>query len=93
MEGFGATDSYAIGSLSADNATEAFARLDRPEIEAWVVPGGNFPTMPSIAEWEKQFHKPVITTYQAALWAMMGVMNIKDPLAGLGHLLEQMPPG
>jgi maleate cis-trans isomerase len=76
MEGFGATDSYAIGALSADHATAAFARLERPEIEVRVVPGGNFPTMPFIAGWEEQFHKPVITTNQAALWAMMGVMLI-----------------
>jgi maleate isomerase len=91
MEGFGATDAYAIGALSADNATEAFARIDRPEIEVLVVPGGNFPTMTFIAEWEQQFRKPVITTNQAALWAMMGVMNLNTPLPGLGRLLEQMP--
>jgi maleate cis-trans isomerase len=93
MEGFGATDSYAIGSLSADTATDAFTRIDRPEIEVLVVPGGNFPTMKSIAGWEQQFRKPVITTNQAALWAMMSVMNIKAPLSGLGRLLEQMPAG
>ncbi len=91
MEGFGATDAYAIGTLSADHATSAFTRMDRPEIEVLVVPGGNFPTMPFIAEWEQQFGKPVITTNQAALWAMMGVMNITEPLAGLGRLLKQMP--
>jgi len=45
MEGFGATDSYAISTISADHATAAFTRVDRPEIEALVVPGGNFPTM------------------------------------------------
>lgn len=93
MEGFGATDSYAIGALSADHATEAFTRIDRPEIEVLVVPGGNFPTMRCIAAWERQFHKPVITTNQAALWAMMGVMHIQTPLPGLGRLLEQMPVG
>ncbi len=91
MEGFSATDAYAIGALSADHATEAFTRIDRPEIEVLVVPGGNFPTMKFIAEWERQFQKPVVTTNQAALWAMMGVMNIVEPLPGLGRLLEQMP--
>lgn len=91
MEGFSATDAYAIGALSADHATEAFTRIDRPEIEVLVVPGGNFPTMKFIAEWERQFQKPVVTTNQAALWAMMGVMNIKDSLSGLGCLLEDMP--
>ena len=89
MEGFGATDAYAIGGLSADNATDAFVRIDRPEIEVLVVPGGNFPTMRHIAGWERRFGKPVITTNQAALWAMLRVMGVSAPLPGLGRLLEQ----
>jgi maleate cis-trans isomerase len=91
MEGFSATDSYAISTISADHATAAFTRVDRPEIEALVVPGGNFPTMRFIAAWEQQFQKPVVTTNQAALWAMMGVMQVATPLPGLGRLLAQMP--
>lgn len=91
MEGFGATDAYAIGGLSADNATEAFVRIDRPDIEILVVPGGNFPTMRHIAGWERRFGKPVITTNQAALWAMLQVMGVSAPLPGLGRLLEQNP--
>jgi maleate isomerase len=89
LEGFGATDAYAIGKLGAENARDAFARIDRPEIEILVVPGGNFPTMAHIADWEKQFAKPVITTNQAALWAMLRVMRIGDPMPGLGRLLAQ----
>ncbi|MBT5107100.1 MAG: hypothetical protein HOM25_00335 [Rhodospirillaceae bacterium] len=91
MEGFGATDSYAIGALSADNATDAFTRIDSPDIEALVVPGGNFPTMKFIAGWEDQFQKPIITTNQAALWGVLSLMNVDDRLSGLGRLLEQMP--
>jgi maleate cis-trans isomerase len=88
-EGFGATDAYAIGQLGAENATEAFARIDRPEIEAFVVPGGNFPTMPHIAGWEQGFGKPVITTNQAAIWAMLRMMKFADPCPGLGRLLTE----
>jgi maleate cis-trans isomerase len=91
MEGFGATDAYAIGKLDADTAYEAMRRVDRPEIEVLIVPGGNFPTMPWIAPWERAFGKPVVTTNQAALWGVLGVMKLNDPLAGLGRLLEQMP--
>jgi maleate cis-trans isomerase len=65
LEGFGATDSYAIGQLGPENARNAFARIDRPAIEVFVVPGGNFPTMTSIAQWEREFGKPVVTTNQA----------------------------
>ena len=66
LEGFGATDSYAIGQLGPENARNAFARIDQPEIEVFVVPGGNFPTMTSIAGWEREFKKPVVTTNQAS---------------------------
>lgn len=91
LEGFGATDAYAIGALGADHATEAFARIDRPGIEAFIVPGGAFPTMKFIDGWERQFSKPVITTNQAALWAMLAIMKATAPLPGLGRLLERMP--
>jgi len=88
---FGATDSYAIGTLGAENATEAFARHDAPEIEVLVLPGGNFPTMAYIAEWEEQCGKPVITTNQAVIWAVMAALEIDEPLVGLGILLETLP--
>ncbi|MSO99509.1 MAG: hypothetical protein EXR07_00435 [Acetobacteraceae bacterium] len=91
MEGFGATDAYAISKLDASTAFEALCRVDTPKIEILVVPGGNFPTMPWIAEWERVFGKPVITTNQAALWGVLGIMNLNDPMPGLGRLLEQMP--
>ncbi|MEA2773176.1 MAG: maleate isomerase [Acetobacteraceae bacterium] len=91
MEGFGATDAYAIGKLDANMAFEALQRVDTPEIEVLIVPGGNFPTMPWIAAWERALGKPVITTNQATLWGALGVMNLNNPMPGLGRLLQQMP--
>ena len=87
MEPFDANDSYAIGLMGPENARDAFRRIDRPEIEVLVVPGGNFPTMPSIAAWEQEFGKPVITTNQAALWAMLRIMKIEEKIPGMGRLL------
>jgi len=57
------------------------------------VPGGNFPTLDWIASWEQEFGKPVITTNQATLWAVLGAMQITTPLPGKGRLLEQLPQG
>ena len=91
LEGFAATDSYAIGQLGPENARDAFLRIDRPEIEAFVVPGGNFPTMASIAGWEREFNKPVVTTNQAALWAVRTRLRSTDRFPGLGRLLEAAP--
>jgi maleate cis-trans isomerase len=93
LEGFGATDSYAIGQLGPENARDAFARIDRPEIEVFVVPGGNFPTMVAIAEWEREFNKPVVTTNQASTWAMLRHFGATERLSGLGRLLAEVPAG
>jgi maleate cis-trans isomerase len=93
LEGFGATDSYAIGQLGPENARDAFTRIDRPEIEAFVVPGGNFPTMASIAAWEQEFGKPVVTTNQASFWAMLRHFNTGDRLPTFGRLLAEVPAG
>jgi len=35
----------------------------------------------------------VITTNQAALWAVMQAMKVSTPLPGKGQLLEQLPAG
>jgi len=87
LEGFAATDSYAIGQLGPEMARDAFARIDRPEIEAFVVPGGNFPTMASIPAWEAEFNKPVVTTNQAAFWAVTRRLGSSQTIPGLGRLL------
>ncbi len=87
MEGFAATDSYMIGKLGPENARNAFARIDRAEIEVLVVPGGNFPTMSFVPAWEREFGKPVVTTNGAALWAIMRIMGVSEKLPGLGRLL------
>jgi maleate cis-trans isomerase len=93
LEGFGATDSYAIGQLGPENARGAFTRIDRPEIEALVVPGGNFPTMASIAAWEQEFRKPIVTTNQASFWAMLRHFHTGDRLPTFGRLLAEVPAG
>ena len=92
-ESLGATDSYAIGKMEAGTAQAAFHRIDRADIDALVVPGGNFPTMKWITAWEQEFGKPVVTTNQAALWAILKAMQINTPLPGKGRLLERMPEG
>lgn len=90
-DGFGASDAYAIGELGAENATEAFARLNDPAIEVFVVPGGNFPTMGFLDEWETAVGKPVISTNQVVVWAAMAAMGIRTPVQGLGRLLAELP--
>lgn len=92
LEGFSSADSYAIGKLGPAHARDAMARLDRPDIEAFVIPGANFATMASIDAWEAEFGKPVVTSSQASLWAVARELG-GEPVAGGGRLLREMPPG
>jgi maleate cis-trans isomerase len=91
-EGFGATNAYAIGQLGPENARDAFGRIDRPDIEVFVVPGGNFPTMPHVAAWERELGKPVVTTNQASMWAMLRAFDAPDRMPAYGRLLAELPP-
>ena len=57
------------------------------------MPGGNFPTMSSIAQWEREFGKPVVTTNQASFWAMLGAFDASEHIRGFGRLLAGVPVG
>ena len=90
LEGFAAKDSYAIGKLGPENARDAFARINSPNIDAFAVPGANFPTMSAIAAWEREFGKPVVTSAQAAVWATAKALG-GERIEGYGRLLAEMP--
>jgi len=90
-ESLGGVDAYTIGKMDAGMAQAAFARIDRPDIDALMLPGGNFPTLDFIAPWERQFGKPVITTNQAALWGILRTMGVSASLPEWGRLLAQVP--
>jgi maleate cis-trans isomerase len=92
IEGFAATDSYAIGNLGPEKARDAFARIDRPDLDAFAVPGGNFATMASIDAWEREFGKPVVTTNQACVWAVARELG-GERFSGAGRLLDRLPAG
>ena len=53
--------------------------------------GGNFPTMPSIEAWEREFKKPVVTTNQASFWAVLRAFKSTDRVPGFGRLLAELP--
>lgn len=91
MDGFSGAETFTYAALGPEHARDAIARIDRPEIEVLVVPGGNFPTMAFVPGWEQQFGKPVVTTNGAALWAMLRVMQADETPRGLGRLLDAMP--
>jgi len=47
--------------------------------------------MASIASWEQEFRKPVVTTNQASFWTMLRAFNSADRLPAFGRLLAELP--
>jgi maleate isomerase len=48
--------------------------------------------MTFIPLWESAVGKPVISTNQAALWAMLQIMRVDEKPPGLGRLLGRDAP-
>jgi maleate cis-trans isomerase len=92
-ESFAAVSNRAISELGVETATAAIARADRADIDALLVVGGNFPTMGAIADWERRFGKPVVTTNQATIWAILRTLDPAARLPGYGRLLDLLPSG
>jgi maleate cis-trans isomerase len=92
LDGFASTDSYSIGQLGPERAEEAFARMDSASIDAFAIPGANFPTLASLEAWERRLAKPVVTSSSACLWAVARVLR-GEPLRGYGRLLAELPGG
>ena len=49
--------------------------------------------MNSIAGWEREFQKPVVTTNQASFWAMLRAFDSGERIPDFGRLLAEAPAG
>ncbi len=58
-------DSGEVSEIPIDAAVEAMERTNSADIDGFLIAGGNFPCMHAIADWERRFGKPVITTNQS----------------------------
>lgn len=79
--------SDAVNAIRPEAATEALERANRREVEGFIIAGGALPTLHLIDGWERKLGKPVVTTNQAAIWAILGAFGPKETLSGLGRLL------
>lgn len=79
----------AVNDMKPEVATAALERANRPEVEAFILAGGALPTLHMIADWEKRFCKPVVTTNQVAMWAIFNALGGGETLPGHGALLEK----
>ncbi len=87
VEGLGYVDNFLIAQIEYDTVRELVRRSDHPDAEAIVIPGGNMPCLLIADELEQELGKPVITTNQAGIWALLRHLGGFGGLTGMGQLL------
>jgi len=83
------TDNFAIATLSPQAVLDCARRADHPAADAIVMPGGNMPCLAAVETLERELGKPVVTTNQAGMWAILRHFGVSEPMPGCGRLLER----
>ena len=72
----------------SQSAYELGRRADRPEAEAIIMPGGNWPAMNIIETLERDLGKPVLTNNATSIWAGLRLLKLQQGIPGYGRLLR-----
>ena len=87
IEGLGLTDNFSIAQTDYETVRDLVRRADHGDAEALVIPGGNMPCLQVAPELELALNKPVVTTNQAGIWALLRQLGGQERLTGMGQLL------
>ena len=78
-----------LGRADPESAYELGRRADRPQAQAVIMPGGNWPTMSVVERLEQAIGKPVLTNNAVSIWAALRILQRRDSIAGFGRLLRE----
>ena len=81
--------SIELGRASPEQAYELGRRSDRPDADAILMPGGNWPAMSVVERLEREIGKPVLANNAVSLWAGLRLLNRCDSISGHGRLLRE----
>lgn len=84
----GHVSNLEIGLLGEQTAYDLGVALDRPEAQAVMLACGNWLTMGIVDRLESTIGKPVLTTNQVSLWAVLRLAGYHAPVFGWGRLLR-----
>ncbi len=81
--------SIELGRVGPEKAYELGLRADRPDADAIVMPGGNWPSMSVVERLERELGKPVLANNAVSLWAGLRLLKRRDGISGYGWLLRE----
>lgn len=85
----GHVSNLEIGLLEDETAFGCGRSLDRPDAQAIMLACGNWRTLGIVDRLEAVVHKPVLTTNQVSLWAVLRLAGHHAPVFGWGRLLRE----
>ncbi|NKB49047.1 MAG: maleate cis-trans isomerase [Alphaproteobacteria bacterium] len=89
IEGLGLVDNFSIALTDYETVRALVWQADHSDAEAIVIPGGNMPCLEIAPELEQELKKPVVTTNQAGIWALLRHLGGFHRLDGRGLLLNK----
>jgi len=81
--------SIELGRTGPQAAYALGRRADRPDADAIIMPGGNWPAMSMAEKLERELGKPVLANNAVSLWAGLRLLKRGDGIAGYGVLLRE----
>jgi len=90
MDGLGLPEAEAIASVDPGRIYRMAKAVDRPEADAIFISCTDFRGAETIRILEQDLGKPVFTSNQVTLWAMLRLAGVKSPISGYGRLLESV---
>jgi maleate isomerase len=87
-QALGHVSNLDIGLLDEQTAFELGRAVDRPDADAVMLACGNWRTLGIVDRLEAALGKPVLTTNQVSLWAVLRLAGYTQSLPGCGTLLR-----
>lgn len=87
-DGLGYTDNFSIALIDLGAVRDLVRRVNTDAVEAIVIPGGNMPCLSIVEEMEAELGKPLVTTNEAGIWALLRHLGAVDHVDGAGRLLR-----
>jgi len=86
-QALGHVSNLDIGLLDPQTAYDLGRQVDRPDAQAIMLACGNWLTLDIVDALEAVVNKPVLTTNQVSLWAVLRLAGYHAPVSGWGRLL------
>lgn len=90
LRGLQIRQARAIGDVVPEQVVELALAADDPRAEGIVLSCTNLRTTEVIEDLEKRLAKPVVTSNQASLWAVLRRLGYSEPVDGYGILLRSL---